>query len=60
MAGARIDVGRLSAVEYEELLDSLFEEFCDQLGVSDQPRIPLIPTDTAGVLEPIPEPADGP
>ncbi len=60
MAGARIDVGRLSTVEYEELLDSLFEEFCDQLGVSDQPRIPLIPTDTAGVLEPIPEPADGP
>jgi nanoRNase/pAp phosphatase (c-di-AMP/oligoRNAs hydrolase) len=58
MAGARIDVGRLSVVEYEELLDSLFDEFCDQLGVSDQPRIPLIPTDTAGELEPVADPAD--
>jgi nanoRNase/pAp phosphatase (c-di-AMP/oligoRNAs hydrolase) len=58
MAGARIDVSRLSAVEYEELLDSLFEEFCDQLGVFDQPRIPLIPTDTAEEPEPGPDPAD--
>ncbi len=46
MAGARIDVGQLSAGEYEELIDSLFEDFCDHLGVSDQQRVPLISTDT--------------
>jgi hypothetical protein len=55
MAGARIEVGRLSRDEYEVLLESLFEEFCEELGVSDQPRVPLIQTDTAGELEPAPD-----
>ena len=58
MAGARIDLGRLSMDEYQELLESLFEEFCEQLGVSDQPRVPLIQTDTAGEPEPAPGAAD--
>jgi len=58
MAGARIDVGRLSTDQYEELLESLFEEFCNQLGVSDQPRVPLIQTDTAGEPEPAPDGAN--
>lgn len=58
MAGARIDVGRLSPLEYDELLESVFEEFCDQLGVSDQPRIPLIPIESAADPESTPEPAD--
>lgn len=58
MAGARIEVGRLSRDEYEVLLESLFEEFCEELGVSDQPRVPLIQTDTAGELEPAPDGAD--
>jgi hypothetical protein len=59
MAGARIDVGRLPTDEYEELLESLFEEFCNQLGVSDQPRVPLIQTDRERNPEPIPDAADG-
>ena len=58
MAGARIDVGRLPTDEYEELLESLFEEFCNQLGVSDQPRVPLIQTDRAREPEPISDAAD--
>jgi nanoRNase/pAp phosphatase (c-di-AMP/oligoRNAs hydrolase) len=56
MAGARIDVGRLSPDEYEELLQSLFEEFCEQLGVSDRPRDPLIETDAAAEPESAPDP----
>jgi nanoRNase/pAp phosphatase (c-di-AMP/oligoRNAs hydrolase) len=47
MAGARLDVSRLTPDEYEELLDSLFEEFCEQLGVEDQPRVPLVPADAS-------------
>ena len=42
--------------EYEELLQSLFEEFCEQLGVSDQPREPLIETDAAAEPESAPDP----
>jgi nanoRNase/pAp phosphatase (c-di-AMP/oligoRNAs hydrolase) len=58
MAGARIDVSRLSTEEYDELLESLFDEFCGQLGVSDQPRDPLIETDPAGKPEPAQDAAD--
>lgn len=45
MAGARVDLGQLPPAEFDEFLESLFEEFCDQLGVSNQPRVPLIPGD---------------
>ncbi|MCL7962693.1 MAG: DHH family phosphoesterase [marine benthic group bacterium] len=48
MAGARLDVSRLSADEYDELLSSLFDEFCAELGVADEPRIPLVPPITGG------------
>ncbi len=43
MAGALIDVARLSSEEYDGLLRSLFDDFCILLGVGDEPRIPLVP-----------------
>jgi nanoRNase/pAp phosphatase (c-di-AMP/oligoRNAs hydrolase) len=45
MAGARLDVSRLSPAEVGELLDSLFEEFCAELGVANEPSVPLVPPD---------------
>ncbi len=42
MAGARIDVRNMSEEEYEDLVSSLFADFCDRLGVGDEPRESLI------------------
>ncbi len=58
MAGARLDVSRLSADEYEELLSSLFDEFCRELGVAEEPRIPLVPPES-GESPATTEPAEG-
>ncbi len=43
MAGARIPIGGLGEPEYDALVTSLFEAFCEALGVSDLEREPLIP-----------------
>lgn len=45
MAGARIDVRQLGEAEYEELVRSLFTDFCAALGVADEARVPIIATD---------------
>ena len=45
MAGARIDVRHLSEEEYEDLVRSLFDDFCDRLGVGGEPRRSLIDGD---------------
>lgn len=58
MAGARLDVGRLSADEHAELLSSLFDEFCMELGVAEEPRIPLVPPESGGAPAAV-EPVDG-
>ncbi|MFQ5745932.1 MAG: bifunctional oligoribonuclease/PAP phosphatase NrnA [Gemmatimonadota bacterium] len=44
MAGARVDVRHLGDDDYEELVRSLFVDFCAALGVSEEPREPLIRT----------------
>ncbi|MEJ2481731.1 MAG: DHH family phosphoesterase [Gemmatimonadota bacterium] len=46
MAGARLDVSRLSTDEYDDLMTSLLDEFCTELGVDDEPRVPLVPPET--------------
>jgi nanoRNase/pAp phosphatase (c-di-AMP/oligoRNAs hydrolase) len=48
MAGARLDVSRLTPAESEQLVDRLFEEFCVELGVADEPREPLVPSAPSG------------
>jgi len=48
MAGARLDVSRLTPAESEQLVDRLFEEFCVELGVADEPREPLVPPAPSG------------
>lgn len=58
MAGARLDVSRLSAEEYRDLETSLLDEFCAELGVADEPRIPLVPPQT-GETPATSESADG-
>lgn len=50
MAGARLDVARLTPAERERLLDSLFEEFCVQLGVEEEPREALVPQDSSDAI----------
>jgi len=50
MAGARLDVSRMTPGERDQLLDSLFEEFCAQLGVAGEPRVLLVPQDSSDGL----------
>jgi len=42
MAGARIDIRRLSETETDDLVAGLFDDFCDRLGVRDATRRSLI------------------
>jgi nanoRNase/pAp phosphatase (c-di-AMP/oligoRNAs hydrolase) len=48
MAGGRVSAQDLSNEEVDELVDELFETFCDLVGAGDAPRVPLLAGGAAG------------
>lgn len=48
MAGGRVPAKQLSPQGVTELIDELFEEFCDLLGVGDEPRMPVLTKQAGG------------